>query len=460
MTVLLIGSTGMGKSTFGNFLLDPDEKHMFEKMSQTFATATDNKPMTQEVKIASKKIQIDSGRSVLPKRTVPFTIIDTPGLNESAERDLSHMIDIIRNLNEKEIRACILAVKFNAKIDTQYQATMEYYSKLLPSLFEKNVIIVMTDYATDERSEKMRKKQGINVDDVKLNTILALQQCSNKKMTYAPQLFMIDSLPLDEAEMETSPATREAILSYIFQLQPITFQHKIVAKTDYIRHKDGEEEKKLQGEIDGYNERLKEVNATSKKALDETRNKRKEIQDLESEIKDLEEKLKENDTTEDVVAEHWSINKEWRAFKWLTEDFKFKSVHKITKYRPWTNGKCEFKKIVSTTNEVMGSIEGNFMRGIYASVTAYTEKRIKYADEIGDLKDKMKEKKATLEECTEAWKEFQKLHREKEEEIQLLQKYIDERSIAAKKLHSQQMTLDEAIVRLDKLIKESKSGEK
>ena len=78
MSVLLIGSTGMGKSTFGNFLLNPDEEHMFE--TKTFATATDNKPMTQEVKVATKSVHIDG------RRRVDLTIIDTLGLNESAAR--------------------------------------------------------------------------------------------------------------------------------------------------------------------------------------------------------------------------------------------------------------------------------------------------------------------------------------------------------------------------------------
>ena len=116
----------MGKSTFGNYLLDPEEKHMYDR--QTFAAATNNRPKTQDVKVASKHFPIEG-------RNVELKLIDTPGLNESAAKDLSHMIDIIKKLNEcEEIRAFILVVKFSAKIDAQYRATMEYYSKLLPGL--------------------------------------------------------------------------------------------------------------------------------------------------------------------------------------------------------------------------------------------------------------------------------------------------------------------------------------
>ena len=269
-SVLLIGSNGMGKSTLGNYLFDPDKEHMYFR--QTFATATDNKPMTQKVKAISKSVQIDDSRSEV------LTIIDTPGLNESANRDLSHTIKIIKEFNEcGEIRACILVIKFNAKIDAQYKATMEYYSRLLPGLFDKNVIIVMTDYASDERSEMMRKMQCIDVEQVKRDTISVLGQCSNKEMTYRPQLFTIDCLPLGSAEMETSLTVRTAILNYIFKLAPIKVKSQMVAKTDYFKQKDAQEYEKLQGEIKEYSEGLKELHTDSRKALDDAHNKSREI---------------------------------------------------------------------------------------------------------------------------------------------------------------------------------------
>ena len=69
------------------------------------------------------------------------------------------MIGIVEQLEkEQEITACIIVVKFDSKIDTQYRKTIEYYSQLLPSLFEKNVFIVMTDYATDPRTIAMREQ--------------------------------------------------------------------------------------------------------------------------------------------------------------------------------------------------------------------------------------------------------------------------------------------------------------
>ena len=221
----------MGKSTLGNFLLDPDERHMFE--NQTFAAATNDRPTTQEVRAETRMVRIEGSRYET------LTIIDTPGLNESGEKDSSHMIQIIDKLSEfGKFRACILVIKFNAKIDTQYKATMEYYGQLLPGLFDKNVIIVMTDFATDDHSERMRQRQGIDVGKVKENTIMELRQCSNSQLTYTPQLFTIDCLPRD-TEMETNLTVRTAIIDFIYQsLTPVSVKDRMVAITDYIKQKD------------------------------------------------------------------------------------------------------------------------------------------------------------------------------------------------------------------------------
>ena len=436
----------MGKSTLGNFLFDPNEKHMFDK--QTFAAATNNRPKTQDAKVASKPFPIEG-------RKVELKLIDTPGLNESAAKDLSHMIDIIKKLNEcEEIRACILVVKFNAKIDAQYRATIEYYSKLLPGLFDNNVIIVMTDFATDERSEALRKRQHIDVEEVKRNTILELGQCSNNQISYSPQLFMIDCLPMTSAEKETSKKERDAILDFIFELPPIEVKNQLVAKTDYIKQKDAEKYEKLQGEIIGYNEGLKEVHRESKMALDQTRDKKIEITEIESKINDLERKLHDKDTADTVVAVHQSINEGWKITQMLERtkrDFNIESPHEISKHTTWSNGKCEFKEIVQTSHAVTGRVEGNLLRGIYASVTVYVEKRIKYAEEIKDLKKELRAESTNLTRCNSEWEEFRKLHEEKLAEIGLLEKYIAERRVAAERCLSDLMTMEEAAVRLEEL---------
>ena len=438
----------MGKSTFGNYLFDPDEEHMFEKKSQTFVTATDNKPMTQEVKVVRQKVQVEGVGKVELK------LIDTPGLNESAERDLSHMMQIIETINEcEEITACIFVVKFNAKIDAQYRATIEYYSKLLPGLFDNNVIIVMTDFATDERSEKQRERQRINVEEVKRNTILEIGKCSNNQISYSPQLFTIDCLPMTSAEKETSQTVRNAILSYIFQLPPTKVSNLMVAKTDCIKQKDAKKYQRLQGEIIGYQARLKEAHRNSEKVLDDTRQKEMEITETESKINNLETNLRSKDTADEVVAAKWSVAKKWKMFERQNKEFNVESPYRIKNYSTWTDGNCKLKDLNQTTYAVSGKCEGSNLRGLYASITTYTEKRIKYADEIEDLKKRIIIENTNLTRCRAELEDFQKTHKDNLKEIGLLQDYMAERRADARKCQSEYMTLDEALSRLEELQK-------
>ena len=263
MAILLIGSTGSGKSTLGNFLLNPDGE-------QVFQMARDNKPQTQFVKPAVNNVSVKgAGR-------VDLTVIDTPGLNESAAKDLGHMIEIIKSLKGfVHVRACIVVVKFNTKIDAQYKATVQYYSKLLPSLFAKNVTIVMTNYAIDSRSEAVRARQGIDVQQIKENTIKEIVACAG--LGYDPFLFTIDCLPFDEEEKAINGQVREALLQYIYSHSPIKVTSLNVAKTEHIQRADNESIRKCDGEITGYNLRMQEAHLAAKEALKEYERKEAEV---------------------------------------------------------------------------------------------------------------------------------------------------------------------------------------
>ena len=130
------------------------------------------------------------------------------------------MIEIVQNLQTmKSVVACVLVVKFNSKIDAQYKATIQYYRKLLPSLFERNVIIVMTDFATDDRSARLRERQGIEVEQIKRNTVREIVE--NGSLEYDPLLFTIDCLPVDDEEQKLNRNIRSAIFSKLASQKPL-----------------------------------------------------------------------------------------------------------------------------------------------------------------------------------------------------------------------------------------------
>ena len=440
MAVILIGSTGSGKSTLGNFLLNPADDHLFKK--QTFAIAQDNKSLTQHVKAATTEAETSRGK-------FRITLIDTPGLNESAVKNLEHMIgivDVFKHL--KEIKACIIVVKFNSKIDTQFKTTVQYYSELLHDLFEKNIIVVMTNYATDDRSVQIRKRQGINDEQVKKNAVDEIVKCSG--MTYKPDVFAMDCLPVNADEQKISLDIRRALLDLIVTQKPTHVLKMRVAKTQQIRIHDEAQKKELEGEIIGYKERLEQAE-NAKEALVALQAKEDEITQAVELLQAVESELNDLDTDDLVVANNWKIEREWKKPQNTSQAFAVKSKWEIVAVDKWTNGECEWKDYTEEALCVKGRLEGSLMRGIYATIRVYSSKKHKYKKEIERLKFQVMKQKLTETKLEDECTEIREKYKEHEEEMKLLHDYITERRGSIKALSSKYLTLDEARKRLQSM---------
>ena len=434
-TILLIGSTGHGKSTLGNFLLNPDERYQTKSL-QPFAVATSNLPKTQVVEIKSDRMDHPT-----------LCVIDTPGLNESTTGDLQHMVDIVMVLKSlKEVSACILYVRFDAKIDAQYKATINYYKSLLPKIFEGNILIVMTNFATDRRSIKVRELHNTDVDAIVQNA--AAEVASG--LPYALHTFLIDCLPIEMDQGDTNRKQSEntclAILSYIEKtMQPIRVDDLKVAKTDALKQRDREEIKAIDGEIRGHNIRLQQVNAKAKKVLNEIESMEKQRSKLDRKIANIKEELEDKDSNHLVTAATWSLKKEWKFFKpWQEEKVECVSPWPIATHTKWDNGHLEWKNVRECKEKVTATVCGGFWRGLYATLTIKTHKRHMHVETIRNLQSKKQEavaaydvETALLERCRQEEKEYR-------DEIHLLQKYIEEKNHAKKQLSSNYMSLDEA----------------
>lgn len=441
MAVLLIGSTGNGKSTLGNFLLNPHEDHIFGK-KQTFTTAQTTRPETQHVLGEKAKIKLANGTAVT------WTIIDTPGLNESNEKDLQHMIQIIESVNEMQgVQACIIVIKFASKIDAQYKATLRYYSKLLPSLFERNVLVVLTEFATDARSEALRKKQGIDVDQIIWDTIHEV--VDNTNLSYNPQVFLIDCLPYDDNERESHLKERDGLLDFIAKFRPTKPGSLKVAKTDKIKIEDTKKIRSYEGEITGYNKRLQQTNEKAKDALEKTQNKEQEITDKEKYLERLNSILEYFDSSDTVLANSWNLQKKWKLWPVRqTQSFHVKSKWPVCGVQQRTNGHCEWIDFKETQYEVSGKVKGEFFRGLYATVELETEKRLKYAHEIKTTKERIHEVEQHQRSLVEHLKEIQERYYDYIKDIELLKIFIQEKRELIKGLSSDYMSLEEAHQRL------------
>ena len=133
-----------------------------------------------------------------------------------------------------------------------------------------------------------------------------------------------------------------------------------VAKPDYIQKADDVKKSKFEGEINGYNERLQHVHKTAKEALKTLQIKETAITDEDAKIARVESNLNELDTSRLVVAMNWSVSKEWKSFRTLTESFDLHSQWDVQKVTKWTNGTCEWAEYTESNNIVKGKLVGKF----------------------------------------------------------------------------------------------------
>ena len=443
MALLLIGSTGNGKSTLGNFLVDPNESHMFAEKTK-FQMARSNKPETQEVSYEDFR-----------RKDRTFRVIDTPGLNESPAKDLFHMTSLIMALNDPNLQgvsACLLCIKFNSKIDAQYKATVKYYSRLLPSLFEGNVLIIMTEFMTDDRAEKLRKIQRVDVGRVMINTANEIKDSA--ELAYTPPLFAIDCLPMDKEERKCSLRVRSALLDYIQSLTPVNTTSLQVEKTDYLSQLDDKKVHEILGEIGGYNKKLKEANKAATDVLTKIEEHQRGILEINGKIANTVSELAVKDSTDLVVASSWSLSKESKTLVSLDEKFDISSKWKIDKVRMWINissQTADWVNVEQSDYSVSGSLQGRYVGSLHTSVTLQTRIQRKYATEIDSMNKKLTELNQELTKMQEQLQECYKQHEEYQKDIELLETYIDRRRNEIENLRLCRMNTNEALKRVDEL---------
>jgi predicted GTPase len=157
-TMIVIGPTGVGKSTFCNVIAgrDPMDQSIFP-VSDSGESCT-NKTSSTEIEWRG------SG-------SFPMTLIDTPGLSDSSEDDFKNISGMLEELKKhSEIHVFVLTVNGTQLTFSKYFKDMMLIFQLCygPQFLNKNTIIEVTKLSFDDASIKRRTidedtlKQTIN----------------------------------------------------------------------------------------------------------------------------------------------------------------------------------------------------------------------------------------------------------------------------------------------------------
>ena len=149
-TVVLLGSTGAGKSELANTLAgDP----------KLFVTSSLTDSCTSET--SYKNCQWFGTETQL-------TLIDTPGYGDSKNRDEKNFLEMVDKLkgNVKQVKAFVMTFNSAApRIDNQIQEMLRYFEKTFKKKMWENTIVVCTRWGYDKKAERHRRSQNLTKED-------------------------------------------------------------------------------------------------------------------------------------------------------------------------------------------------------------------------------------------------------------------------------------------------------
>lgn len=199
--VLILGSTGAGKSAFCNSLIA-------DFSSQSFKESERLDSYTQ--KTVSKEVTWFDGKET-------FELIDTPGMNDSDSKDSFHLNYLVDYLKDQVVylNAFVLVINgASPRLDESIKAMLVTFTKMFGSGFLNQTIIVFTRWPYDEKAVLNRKLNNENEEDrvVEVNNkIRELMMKVNKSSNKAKETTYTHSSLSNSTKVNNSNTSEDSI---------------------------------------------------------------------------------------------------------------------------------------------------------------------------------------------------------------------------------------------------------
>ncbi|EDR25430.1 hypothetical protein, conserved [Entamoeba dispar SAW760] len=206
--LLLIGGTGDGKSSFGNFILKKN----------AFVVNDSPNPETKTT----------TGSYGEGDRSDVF-VIDTPGLQDSSEMDESELNQMISYVNEqKGVDGIILVLNYNS---VEFLDNIESLIKKLYNVFPipdfwEHVSIVWTKCFCYISEKKREKQIEIKKEEYQEQLIRLVKETTGKEKSIAFPMFFVDSQPDEDEDNSRTDKEVEEFLKWARSLTPISVVEK------------------------------------------------------------------------------------------------------------------------------------------------------------------------------------------------------------------------------------------
>ena len=207
--ILLIGETGTGKSSLGNFILGEDY------------FVVSNEPNSCTNKIVGRKSKLDEN----------IFVIDTPGYNDTKGSDRKNFEDVLEYFCKgKKLEFVLLTLNFQSpRFPFSCQNFIKFLCNVFPKNFCKHIGIVFTHY-DHEYQTKINKKKEVDPKRTTMKKYVSeimklISEETKENLFLSPPVYFLDSLIKDDnSKMElTNLIVYTKILSSIDVFQKKDF---------------------------------------------------------------------------------------------------------------------------------------------------------------------------------------------------------------------------------------------